>query len=278
MNHSFPLDMRSIADQIQKTKPISPLHGRSITILADNNKWLSFKGIGWTWAKAKFLISKKDSRLIFGLYDKLNADREMKVSSWLKDNNILSGNTVSCFPLSTFSSFPHWEWVNQTNNIQYNDGSIIEPYILVTEHVCPIRVADLFFFAEKERERWIDLVCANMNWERNSYLDNFSNFVGLQLARLHLAGATNDTLTWDNITLAGELTDFEWIYVPGISTMCGSNDLNLTNRQWKSCIDMFEILDRLGFIFDPVARGRVVETCIASYEYHGGPIPIRYDW
>ena len=58
----------------------------------------------------------------------------------------------------------------------------------------------------------------------------------------HWAGAVNDTLNSENISVAGETTDFEWFHAPGIPMPDGSRDENIEARRAKEAVYLVETL------------------------------------
>lgn len=259
----------------KKAIPISPFHGRSKTIYDSSLGWITIKGGGWTWSKKFYLISKKDKHLVFGLYGEKDAKREIKVSNYLLESKIRAGKVIGWTRLDHFT-------VNSNridiSDICFSDGSKVYPSLIAYHHIIPVRTADLSFMSHQERTKWIDLTCKSMNWSFESYLTNFSRTLGMELARLHQLGGTNDTLTWDNITLAAEWTDFEWFYVPGIPLPDGTTCEMIEERQWKSCIDAFEVVDKLAALIEPNSRSKAIMDCLEGYEAANGPINIRKDW
>ena len=262
---------------VEKASPLSVLHGRSRSIYSSDWGWLSFKGCGWTWGKSPVLVSKKDAQLVFGLFGKADAVRESKVSDWLLRFPQDASRVLGWLPALEAGSFPSEIPLDE---ICYNDGTLVEPVVLVTQSLCPWRVADFGFMSSVERTKAVETACHSRQWSPRKFCAEFATQLGSALARLHLAGGTNDTLTYDNITLAAEWIDFEWLYVPGIELPDGCTDQMLSVRQWKSCLDAFEVVDKLCALCDYEKPSRLehIDLCLGAYEANRGPVQIRDDW
>ncbi|WP_419804761.1 hypothetical protein [Terriglobus sp.] len=119
------------------------------------------------------------------------------------------------------------------------------PVLLYTSHIMPVRVADLGFYTSEERARTIALTCQLRGWSKEAYLSEFAYVLGKTVAALHDRGGVNDSLEQSNVTLAGEVTDFEWMFVPGINTPDGMSDQHLDERQAKEILYGIEIISLL---------------------------------
>lgn len=282
MATSFEDTPRDVLAALVKTwhpraAPLSPLHGRTRTVRVPRLGWVSFKGGGWTWGERSVLVSRKDAQLVFGLFGRVDAEREQAVSHWLQTRLLHAARVLGWARVSELGVFENHVDLAGT---RFLDGTLVDPAILVTLNRVPVRVADLAFITGTARERWLSRACRATGWRRDRYALEFAGALGRALAALHLAGATNDTLTWDNVTLAAEWTDFEWLYVPGHPLPDGSTDERLAERQWKSCVDGFEVVDRLATFLGAGAARRLasIRVCLDAYEHAGGPVPIRQDW
>lgn len=257
-------------------KAISPWHGRSRSVKATGYGWLSFKGGGWTWGERPVLCSRKDDRLVFGLFSRKDAEREIRVSNWLHRHCLRATTVLGCVQLDDTRIFPGEFYAD----VQYLDGTFVDPVVLVVQSLIPTRVADLGFLSGPTRATWILETCKVTGWNPRAFAHDFARTLGSSLACLHLVGATNDILTWDNVTLAAEWTDFEWFYVPGEPLPDGSAGERLAERQWKSCIDAFEVVDRLAAFLGLTTSGRrnAIAECLSAYQRACGPVDISDDW
>lgn len=259
----------------RRARPLSPLHGRTRTLRTRAHGWVSIKGGGWTWGEVPVLVSRKDAQLVFGLYGAVEAEREARVSRWLADGGAHAARVLTWAPLA---DLPVRGGALDVSATCYRDGTPLLPALLATCARIPLRVADLGFLSPRARDRWRDRTCCVMGWSARGFAATFAGALGASLAALHRRGATNDTLTWDNVTLAAEWTDFEWLYAPGHPLPDGTTDERLDERQWKSCIDAFEVVDRLAAFFAPRRRLPTIRACLDAYEQAGGPVDVRADW
>lgn len=259
----------------KRARPLSPLHGRTRTARTQEHGWVSIKGGGWTWGEVPVLVSRKDAQLVFGLYGAADADRETRVSGWLSDRGLHATRVLGWAPLTTL---PGPTGTIDVSGVRYSDGTALQPVLLATQSRIPLRVADLGFLSAHARVLWRERTCRVMGWRTRTFTGEFAATLGESLALLHRLGGTNDTLTWDNITLAAEWTDFEWFYVPGHPLPDGTTDERLGERQWKSCVDAFEVVDRLAAIFAPRQRLPSIRSCLDAYEHAQGPADVRIDW
>lgn len=270
-----------LADMIRTWHPRSssptPFHGRSRVIYIPGVGWMSFKGGGWTWGEKPWLVSRKEPQMIFGIFGRAEADRELAVSRWLHDRSEDATDVlgwVSAAEVGVFSPQMNLD------GLRFGDGSAVDPVILAVRSRIPVRVADLAFLRGASRSRWYERTCRARGWSAERFDADFAQRLGEALARLHLLGGTNDTLTWDNITLAAEWIDFEWLFVPGHPLPDGTTDQRLAERQWKSCVDAFEVVDKLSAMLggDLTTRRYAIRCCMEAYERSDGPVRIRSDW
>ena len=205
---------------------ISPFHGRSALYESDG-EYVYIKGTGWTFGGASVVTSPKDPGLVFGLYDKKFAEREFEVSKVLNSHGIRACRVLGYGSL---------EEVSHSN---------VEAAQLFVSTLYPLRVADLSFVPSLDiREKFVEDV-ARLCKLSKSTLDYFVYWFVESLSgsiiQLHSMGGACDSLTYDNVTLAGELVDFEWLFVPGIPTPDGNADIFIEERQKKAAIYTCEI-------------------------------------
>jgi hypothetical protein len=216
---------------------ISPLHGRSVTRQLENTVFVEIKGTGWSWGGPRALESPKED-MVFGLYFDREAQREMAVSSVLRTLKQFSSTEV--IGTATFCGDCHLPVIMKRE---------AQPALLYTRCLCPVRVADLAYFSWEERRQAVELAASTRGWAPERYLFEFADVLGCSVAALHDHGGVNDTLEPSNVTLAGEITDCEWIYVPGIATPDGCHDVQLEARQGKELIYGTEVVTHLATYF-----------------------------
>jgi hypothetical protein len=223
----------TIRTELPITEPhvISPLHGRSAWIM--DSKWgaVSIKGIGWTIGNIRQLPSPKDARMIFGLYGRKEAEREWQVSQYLRSNDIRATRV-----LGYTDNFDE-----RQEPLRYLDGSLVHPTLLYTQSISPWRVADLTWMNEAEKIIAFSVIRRALHWNNEDFISRFMSTLSNCMAKYHSLGCINDSLSADNVTLAAEVTDFEWFGTPFHPLPDGTLLENNVNRQCKEIIYAYEI-------------------------------------
>ena len=223
---------------------LTPNHGRVAATLGPEKSAILIKGIGWTLGGPLVLLSEKDDELCFGLYDKESALREVAVSEYIEDLNIPATRVIGYAQIKD----------QRLKKAKFSSGKPIFPCLLYTQTLFPLRVNDLIYFSFKQKKEIVSQVCMVLGIESKKYFEWFCIRLGETVGMLHEAGGCNDTLDWSNLTLAGEITDFEWIYVPGIPLPWGNGQIRLFERRKKEIIYAFEICMKLYYLLDPGQR------------------------
>ncbi len=239
--------LKSISESKLKKKDVfglTPNHGRVAATSGPDNTAILVKGIGWTLGGPLVLLSEKDDELCFGLYDKESAIREVAVSAYIEDLKIPATRVLGYAEIED----------QRLVKAKFSSGKPILPCLLYTQTLSLLRVNDLIYFNTKQKKEIITQVCMVVGIELQNYFEWFCERLGETIGMLHDAGGCNDTLDWGNITLAGEITDFEWIYVPGIPLPWGDGHLNLSERRKKEIIYAFEICIKLSYLLHKEKR------------------------
>ena len=235
---------------------ISPLHGRS-SLYESGGRFVYIKGSGWTFGGASVVASPKEPGLVFGLLDKRFAERELEVSKVLNSHNIKACRVLGFGDLQGFRH-PN-----------------LEATQLFVSTLYPLRVADLSFIPYLDlRAKYVEdvakicgLAISNLNDFVYWFVESLTNTV----LQLHSIGGVCDSLTYDNVTLAAELVDFEWLFVPGIPTPDGSTDIFIEERQKKAAIYICEIGFYLANFLDlQITISQLAEHILSK---HSAPSP-----
>ena len=220
---------------------LSPLHRRALFCDLGSGETLGVKGVGWTLGPPWSWQSQKDAQLWMGLLDEASAKRELLVC-----NSLLAAN-VNCAKVLGYTSLNSQDMsaIDTILSPAFADGTFINPAALFTKYRSQFRVSDCF---GRLHDAWVgDFV---RNYPKASLKESFNDFtLGLAMAIVtyQSLGGVNDTLGPENVTLAGEITDFEWIYFPGIDLLNGESSENIINRQRKEWIYFLETLFTLSF-------------------------------
>lgn len=241
----FPAALQQDADHVQVTvHSTTPIHGRScFAILEDGQTWC-VKGVGWSFGPPYFLQSPKDDQLYFGLFDKRDAERELKVSNWLASHGLRTARVAGYVGLTESLI----ERISGGKPLAFKDGTPIFPVQQYTRTLVPFRIADLAYFDDTKRFRTITETAVICGWskEPDSFVRDFAAQLADTVLGYHALGCVNDSLTWDNTTVAAEPIDFEWFSAPGILLPDGTDPgIELTQRQQKEMIYIGEITIQL---------------------------------
>ena len=224
-------------------KVISTFHRRSIAVKTQEfeDKLFILKGIGWSHGPPWTFLSPKDDQLYFGLMDKNSAIRELRISNWFFNAGIHSTRVLKYEILTANELFLFG--LNQKT--LFKNGREVSPVVLVTESLSAFRVND---FTPRNHKDWLqEFLTHNKPTELDTqdirnFIRNFAKKLVVNIEKYQSLGGVNDTLSADNVTIAGEITDFEWIYVPGIPLPDGWTDKYLFERQEKEAIYYIDIM------------------------------------
>jgi len=218
----------------------TPIHGRScFATLVDGQTWC-IKGVGWSFGPPYFLQSPKDDQLYFGLFDKRDAEREFKVSQWLTDHGLRTARVAGYVELTEALI----QRISGGKPLTFKDGTPLTAVQQYTKTIVPYRVADLAYFNDMQRISSVTETAALCGWpkEPKDFVRAFSAQLAETVLKYQSLDCVNDSLTWDNTTLAAEPIDFEWFSIPGILLPDGTNPTTmLAPRQQKEILYIGEI-------------------------------------
>lgn len=210
---------------------ISPLHGRVAAHFDPQNGWTLIKGVGWTYGGPGTLVSPKDDELFFGLCDEVSAEREYLVSQWMQENEIRATPVLGYARID----------IENLQKPAFRNGKAVNPVLLYTRVISPFRVMDLAYLSDLQKSRAIALTALTCGWSEKHFLYDFFEVLVDNVAMFQSLGGCNDTLDFNNVTLAAEITDFEWVSVPGIPLSWGDGTCDLEVRRQKEVIYLYEI-------------------------------------
>jgi hypothetical protein len=241
----FPAALQQGGDSPQLTvHSTTPIHGRScFATLEDGQTWC-VKGVGWSFGPPYFLQSPKDDQLYFGLFDKRSAERELKVSDWLASHGLRTARVAGYVELAAALL----ERISGGKPLAFKDGTPLFAVQQYTRTIVPYRVADLAYFNDAQRTRALTETAAICGWskEPDGFVRDFANQLADTVLKYHALDCVNDSLTWDNTTLAAEPIDFEWFSIPEIVLPDGTDPTTiLVPRQQKEVIYIGEITVQL---------------------------------
>ena len=208
----------------------SPLHGRAVAMQIEEYKWLNIKGGGWNYGGPQIYISKKDEELVFGLYPLDSAVREFAVS---KEIEKISTDFSKVLYYKNICDYTLPKKYDFLKTIKFKNGQLVSPCILYTQLKCPLRVADLIYFNNAERNKAIEYCCKYWNIDARYYSKTFIQTLAKNVAILHKHGFINDTLDYGNVTMLGEIVDYEWVTAPNIKLLDGTDGCSVLTEERK---------------------------------------------
>lgn len=248
-------------------------HGRALAFLDSNGNACIAKGIGWSLGNyfPIALRSRKEVSTVFGLLGERDAKREVVVSQWLREQD------MTCTEVIGFDYVQGFCGVEDSTELleQATETMTQIPVVLYTRMLTLYRVADLPLLTLEKRQQELSRI-ADANGFHGQPWEWFSDRLATQVALLHKLGGVNDTLEWSNVTAAAEVTDFEWITVPGIPLQYHDgtpiNDMErLPERQWKEVIYGAEVCLRFAALLgDESMQEKCVQRFLDGYLQEGG--------
>ena len=243
---------------------ISAKHGRSIAVKKDNYNWILIKGGGWNYNGPALYRSSKDAELFFGLFDEKSAIRELKVRKALKN---LSNEFPKVLYYKKFEDYNLPKDYEFLKTVKYTNGEFVKPCLLYTQVKTPLRVADIPFFKDEYKQEIIEIYSNYWNVQPKYFVDTFIKVLAKHVGIMHKNGFINDTLEYSNVTLLGEIIDYEWITAPNILLPDGSmGDIIQYERKEKEIFYAVEVVILLkSMLYQDYSLFDIYETFIAEY-------------
>lgn len=211
-----------------KALHISPIHGRAVALNIGEYKWITVKGGGWNYGGPQIYISKKDEELVFGLYSRNSAIRELAVSREIEK---FSTEFPKVLYYKSLCDVELPQKYNYLKKLKFKNGQLVNPCLLYTQIKSPFRVADLIYLTEDEKESIVNYCCKYWGISTSDYSKTFIEKLASHVAILHKNGFINDTLDYGNVTMMAEIIDYEWVTAPGIKLFDGTYGLEITDER-----------------------------------------------
>ena len=199
---------------------ISSKHGRSLAVKENDFSWILVKGGGWNYNGPLLYRSTKDAELFFGLFYEKDAVREFAVSNSLEK---ISKEFPKVLYYKCFEDYELPKEYEFLKTIRHTNGTPVHPCLLYTQVKTPLRVADLAFFKDEYKKEIIDTYSNYWNITPKDFADTFVKVLAQHVGIMHKNGFINDSLEYSNITILGEIIDYEWITAPNIPLPDGSS-------------------------------------------------------
>jgi hypothetical protein len=215
---------------------VSFMHRRSLAVQEIGGTWLAFKGVGWVHGPPWVALSKKDDELCFGLLDSRSGQREVAVSKQLISLGVRAAESILCVTLNE----QELGLLGVQSSLKFANGRAIEPAVLITRSISAFRVSD---FSPNNLEVWRNVLASHFPYSSaEEIVEAFAANLAATICTYQALGADNISLSPDNVTLAAEITDFEWFYLPGIPLPDGTTDAILEKRQLKEAFYFIDVL------------------------------------
>jgi hypothetical protein len=242
---------------------VSHRHGRSVVTWLEALGWVAIKGVGWIPGPVPVLPSPKDPELVFGLYDAAAARRELAVSERLHELGIPCARVLG-YALFADADLPrNLRAIVQT---RFRTGALVEPAFLYTQSLSPLRVTDLAYLDDNRRNEALRHMSQSFGCDCTHLVRAFMGTLGRTIGVYHRHDCVNDTLEASNVTLMGEITDFEWFSVPGVPLPDGTEPDMLVERQQKELLYAAEIGQELGALSGTrVSLQSTLRWCVEEY-------------
>lgn len=199
---------------------VSTRHGRSFAVRENDFSWILVKGGGWNYKGPILYRSPKDAEWFWGVFDERDAIRELEVSSALER---VSGEFPKVLYYKRFEDYELPKEYEFIKTIKHTNGVFVHPCLLYTQVKTPLRVADLPFFKDEHKKEIIKTYSNYWNIKTKDFVDTFIKILAQHVGIMHKNGFINDSLEYSNITILGEIIDYEWITAPNIPLPDGSS-------------------------------------------------------
>lgn len=181
---------------------VSPIHCRSFIVgKHDNGRYIVSKGNGLSYSQYSFLHTPELPLNVWGLLRKEDALRDFYCGQDIQQLGIKT-NQMECVLETDFPLH-----IQQT-------GENLYPVLLQYNVECPYRIADAGFMdMNMIRNEVVKWQMINYKGYNKNYLIAADVLIG-NLQKMHNNGILHNALTYENITWALELLDFEVCHTP----------------------------------------------------------------
>ncbi len=219
---------------------VSTRHGRSFAVKENDFSWILVKGGGWNYNGPILYRSPKDAEWFWGVFDERDAIRELEVSKALEK---ISDEFPKVLYYKRFEDFEIPQEYNFIKTIKHTNGIFVHPCLLYTHVKTPIRVADLPFFKDEHKKDIVETYSSYWKVEPKDFVDTFIKVMAQHVGIMHKNVFINDSLEYSNVTILGEIIDYEWVTAPNILLPDGSKgDIIQHERKEKEIFYAVEVV------------------------------------
>lgn len=225
---------------------LSPIHCRSYIVgRHENGRYIVSKGNGLAYSQHRFLYTPEMPTDVWGLLLKEDALRDF-----------FCGQDVRALGIKT----NHMECVLELDYpiyIQQTD-KVLKPVLLQYNVECPWRIADACFM--KPQQIWDEVT----KWDRlndKNYQEEYliaANVLIRNLRTMHDKGILHNALTYENLTWALELLDFELCHTPQHPYTKEDYVRHLPTLFDREVIDTYKLINYIaGVLSQPIDYSKV---------------------
>ncbi len=225
---------------------LSPIHCRSFIVDRDkNDRYIVSKGNGLAYSMFNFLHTPEMPTDVWGLLIKEDALRDFYCGQDVQALGIKT-NQMECV-----LEIDYTVHIPQT-------GAKMEPVLLQYSVECPWRIADACFMnpqqISNEVAKWQSLNYCNYSEE---YLIA-ANVLISNLRKMHDNGILHNALTYENLTWALELLDFELCHTPQHPYAKEDYVRHVPTLYDREIIDTYKIINYIaGVLHQPVSFAKI---------------------
>ena len=242
----------------EKMYSVSPIHGRSYVVgRTDKGRFVVSKGNGLAYSEHLFLHTPEAPSDVWGLLMKEEALRDFHCGQDVQALGIKT-NQMECvleldYPIH----------IAQT-------GADLKPVLLQYDVECPYRIADAAFM---ERQQIANEVAKWQQYNRKGYSDNYLIAAEMLISNLrimHDHQVLHNALTYENLTWALELLDFELCRTPQHPYTKADYERHVCNLYDREVIDTYKIIIYIAGCLRETVDFKKVDALFRDYGFDLG--------
>lgn len=234
---------------------LSPIHCRSFIVgRHEDGRYIITKGNGLAYSTHTFLYTLEMPTDVWGLLRKEDALRDFYCGQNVQALGIKT-NQMECVIELDYPIF-----IPQTQET-------LNPYILQYSVECPWRIADAGFMTKDQI--WAEVA----KWERMNdkyFQEDYliaANVLIRNLRTLHDNGVLHNALTYENLTWALELLDFELCHTPQHPYTQEDYIRHVANLYDREIIDTYKLINYIAGVLHQSVDYKVVDNLFLEYGF-----------
>lgn len=234
---------------------LSPIHCRSYVVgRHENGRYIVSKGNGLAYSEHCFLYTPEMPTDVLGLLLKEDALRDF-----------FCGQDVQALGIKT----NHMECVLELDYPIYISqiDKVLKPVLLQYNVECPWRIADAGFM--KPQQIWQEVT----KWERlndRNYQEEYliaANVLIRNLREMHDKGILHNALTYENLTWALELLDFELCHTPQHPYDKADYVRHVPTLFDREVIDTYKLINYIAGVLNQPVNYSIVDALFYEYGF-----------